>query len=245
MDERLGALEKIDRETVGIYAGELALFRQFMLDEQRVIEVGGLHVMGSERHEFRRIDNQLRGRAARQGDPGSSQFFLSLGDELMRLFGGYQVSSLMERLNIDDAVPIAHGIVSKTIEQAQSRVEGANFDTRKHLLEYDDVLNKQREVFYGQRNRIFLKDDLTQDVHAMQQAETEKHVAAMQADEDGPWKLLAWLEETQPTLGLDSPQPFPSFMLRLLLELICRVRRQPGDEIRPARDRRRRTGYAV
>jgi preprotein translocase subunit SecA len=218
MDERLGALETIDREAVGIYAGELELFRQFMQDEQRVIEVGGLHVIGSERHESRRIDNQLRGRAARQGDPGSSQFFLSLGDELMRLFGGYQVSSLMERLNIDDAVPIAHGIVSKTIEQAQSRVEGANFDTRKHLLEYDDVLNQQREVFYGQRNRIFLKDDLTQDVRAMQRAETEKHVAALQADEDGPWKLLAWLEETQPTLGLESPRPYPSYMLRLLLE---------------------------
>jgi preprotein translocase subunit SecA len=223
MDERLEALDRIDREAVGIYEGELQLFRQFMQDQVRVIDVGGLHVIGSERHESRRIDNQLRGRAARQGDPGSSQFFLSLGDELMRLFGGYQVSSLMERLNIDDAMPIAHGIVNKTIEQAQSRVEGNNFDTRKHLLEYDDVLNKQREVFYGQRNRVFLKDDLTEDVRAMKQAETEKHVAALRTDDDAPWKLLAWLEETQPTLGMEGPQPYPSFMLRLLLDSVAHL----------------------
>ncbi len=144
-----------------------------------------MHVIGSERHESRRIDNQLRGRAARQGDPGSSQFFLSLEDELMRLFGGSQVGGLMQRLNIDDAVPIAHSIVDRTIEQAQTRVEGANFDTRKHLLEYDDVLNKQREIFYGQRNRVFSKDDLIQDVDQMLEVEVEGHVAMAMADPEG------------------------------------------------------------
>jgi hypothetical protein len=175
-------------------------------------------VIGSQRHEARRIDNQLRGRAARQGDLGSSQFFLSLEDELMRLFGGSQVSALMQRLSIDDAVPIAHSIVDKTIEQSQTRVEGANFDTRKHLLEYDDVLNQQREVFYGQRNRVFTKDDLTEDVREMLEVEVDRRVRAGLNDPEGPWRLLAWLEETQPTLSLDSPEPYPSFMLRLLLD---------------------------
>jgi preprotein translocase subunit SecA len=218
MEEKLAALDSMDRDAYGIYESEVELFRQFIREEKRVKDVGGLHVIGSERHEARRIDNQLRGRAARQGDPGSSQFFLSLGDELMRLFGGYQVSSLMERLNIDDAVPIAHSIVNKTIEQAQTRVEGANFDTRKHLLEYDDVLNKQREAFYGLRNRVFVKDDLSADIRDMESTEVESHVAAALADAEGPWRLLAWLEETQPTLNLEGDAPYPSYMLRLLAD---------------------------
>ncbi len=217
MEERLDALASADRSAIGIYDGEINFFREFMQQEKRVREVGGLHVIGSERHESRRIDNQLRGRAARQGDPGSSQFYISLEDELMRLFGGMQVSSLMQRLNIDDAVPIAHNIVNKTIEQAQTRVEGANFDTRKHLLEYDDVLNQQREVYYGQRDRILTKEDLTEDLEAMLRVEVESHVQSGLEDPEGLWRLLAWLEEVQPTLGLDSDQPYPSFMLRLLL----------------------------
>ena len=218
MDERLEALEQADEEAIGIYGSEITQLQNFMEDGQRVREAGGLHVIGSERHDSRRIDNQLRGRAARQGDPGSSQFFLSMEDELMRLFGGSQVAGLMQRLNIDDAVPIAHNIVNRTIEQAQTRVEGANFDTRKHLLEYDDVLNQQREVFYSQRNRIFVKGDLSQDLKEMLKAEVEEHVTAATADPEGPWKLLAWLEETQPTLGLESNDPHPSFMVSLLLD---------------------------
>ncbi len=218
LEERLEALEGADEEAIGIYGSEAELFRQFMKEEQHVREVGGLHVIGSERHEARRIDNQLRGRAARQGDPGSSQFFLSLEDELMRLFGGDQVSGLMQRLNIDDATPIGHGIVNKTIEQSQTRVEGTNFDRRKHLLEYDDVLNQQREIFYNQRNRVFAKDDLSEDIQELLQAEVEAHVIAGLEDEEGPWQLLAWLEEIQPTLGLDTDNPYPSFMLSVLLE---------------------------
>ena len=218
LEERLAVLDRADREAVGIYGPEIELFRAFMDNEKKVKEVGGLHVLGSERHESRRIDNQLRGRAARQGDPGSSQFFLSLEDELMRLFGGSSVSALMQRMNMDDAVPIAHGLVDRTIEQVQSRVEGANFDTRKHLLEYDDVLNQQREVYYGQRNRVFAKEDLGEDLTGMLEVEVGRRVAAAQADPEGGWKLLAWLEETQPTLGSDSGQPYPSFLLRLLLD---------------------------
>ncbi len=218
MEERLRALEGADAEAIGIYGEAVEKFRQFMAGGRRVKEAGGLHVIGSQRHEARRIDNQLRGRAARQGDPGSSQFFLSLEDELMRLFGGSQVSGLMQRLNIDDAVPIAHSIVDKTIEQSQTRVEGANFDTRKHLLEYDDVLNQQREIFYSQRNRVFLKDDLSDDVREMVAAEVERRVRAALEDPEGPWRSLAWLEETQPTLNLETSEPYPSFMLRLLLD---------------------------
>ena len=134
----------------------------------------------------------------------------------MRLFGGAQVSGLMEKLDIDDATPISHRIVNKTIEQSQTRVEGANFDRRKHLLEYDDVLNQQREIFYNQRNRVFIKDDLSEDIRAMLRAEVESHVSTAFADPEGPWRLLAWLEEIQPTLGADTIQPYPSFMLKLL-----------------------------
>ena len=217
MDERLAALESADKDAIGIYEAEIEQLNAFVEDSRRVWDVGGLHVIGSERHESRRIDNQLRGRAARQGDPGSSQFFLSLGDELMRLFGGTQVANLMQRFNIDDAVPIAHNIVNRTIEQAQTRVEGANFDTRKHLLDYDDVLNQQREVFYNQRNRVFTKDSLSDDIASILRIEVEGHVQVALVDSEGPWKLLAWLEETQPTIGLESEEPYPSFMLRELL----------------------------
>jgi preprotein translocase subunit SecA len=215
--ERLAALDRMDPESLGIYQEGVRQFREFMQGGDRVRQAGGLHVLGSQRHEARRIDNQLRGRAARQGDPGSSQFFLSLEDELMRLFGGSQVSGIMQRLNIDDAVPIAHSLVDRTIEQSQTRVEGANFDTRKHLLEYDDVLNQQREVFYGQRNRVFTKEDLTEDIEEMLSVEVDRRVRAALADKEGPWRLLAWLEETQPTLNIDAPEPYPSFMLRAIL----------------------------
>jgi preprotein translocase subunit SecA len=129
-------------------------------DRERVLAAGGLHILGTERHEARRIDNQLRGRAGRQGDPGSSRFYLSLEDELMRRFGGERVKSLMDRVGLDQDIPIEHGLLSKTIEQAQTRVEGYNFDIRKHVLEYDDVVNKQREIIYAQRRQILESDGL-------------------------------------------------------------------------------------
>ncbi len=119
-----------------------------------VRELGGLHVIGTERHEARRIDNQLRGRSGRQGDSGSSQFFISLEDDLMRIFGGDRVKFLMEKLGLPEDQPIAHNMISGAIEQAQGRIEGFNFDTRKHLLEYDDVLNKHREIVYKKRKEI-------------------------------------------------------------------------------------------
>ena len=129
-----------------------------------VAELGGLHILGTERHESRRIDNQLRGRAGRQGDPGSSRFYLSLEDDLLRIFGSDRISSLMDRLGMEEGEPIEHNMLSKAIENAQRKVEAHNFDIRKHLLEYDDVMNKQREVVYTLRKRIMKGEDLEQEV---------------------------------------------------------------------------------
>ncbi|TAK34353.1 MAG: hypothetical protein EPO30_12320, partial [Lysobacteraceae bacterium] len=198
-EERLGALEKIGPNQYLIYGEDAVAFLKHMADEQTVRALGGLHIIGSERHDARRIDNQLRGRAARQGDPGSSRFYLSLEDELMRRFGGSNVSGLMETLKIDEALPIEHNLVNRTIEQSQQRVEGFNFDSRKHLLEYDDVLNQQRTKIYEQRQRIFTKDDLTEDVDDMLVAEVTRRVTLGAAQNEGWWKFLAWLDEVQPT----------------------------------------------
>ena len=220
-EQRKAELLKIPESDWGIYDAECRLFLQMIDDAAKVKQLGGLHVVGSERHEARRIDNQLRGRAARQGDPGSSQFYLSLEDELMRRFGGENVSSLMRTLKIDDSVPIAAGIVNKTIEQSQTRVEGANFDTRKHLLEYDDVLNAQRNRIYEQRDRIFVKEDLTDDFLEMVTGEVNRRVEAALGEAEGRWKLLAWLEETQPSLPLGPDEFYPSYLIKLLLESLA------------------------
>ena len=116
-----------------------------------VTDLGGLHIIGTERHESRRIDNQLRGRSGRQGDPGSSRFYLALEDDLLRIFGGERITGIMEKLGMPDGEPIEHNMISRAIENAQARVEGHNFEIRKQLLEYDDVMNQQREVIYRQR----------------------------------------------------------------------------------------------
>ena len=129
-------------------------------DGQKVLDRGGLHIIGTERHEARRIDNQLRGRAGRQGDPGSSRFYLSLQDELMRRFGGTNIADLMSRFGMQDNVPIEHDLVTKAIENAQTRVEGHNFDLRKHVVEYDDVVNKQRAIIYSERHKVLSDEDL-------------------------------------------------------------------------------------
>jgi len=128
--------------------------RQCEDEHKQVVNLGGLHIIGTERHEARRIDNQLRGRAGRQGDPGSSRFYLSLEDDLMRIFGSDRISGLMQRLGMEEGVPIEHGMVSRAIERAQKQVEAQNFSVRKHLLEYDDVMNKQRESVYTLRREI-------------------------------------------------------------------------------------------
>jgi preprotein translocase subunit SecA len=216
MEERRQALREVDPEAYGLHGEEVKLFLQYFEDMERVKELGGLHVIGSERHEARRIDNQLRGRAARQGDPGSSRFYLSLEDDLMRLFGGDQVSALMQRLKVDDTLPLEARVVSGIIENSQHRVEGANFDVRKHLLEYDDVLNKQREQIYSQRDRIFTKKDLTEDVSGMLETEVETRVQAAMSDPEGPWKLIAWLDGVQPPFE-SRGKLIPTFGLSLVL----------------------------
>ena len=132
-----------------------------------VAEVGGLHILGTERHESRRIDNQLRGRSGRQGDLGSSRFYLSLEDDLLRIFGAERISSVMDRIGMEENQPIEHKLISKAIENAQKRVEAHNFDIRKHLLEFDDVMNRQRQVIYEQRKRVLKGEDLWSDVEEM------------------------------------------------------------------------------
>ncbi len=220
LEERRVALQNVDPSNFGIYEAEIKLFLQYFEDMERVKELGGLHVIGSERHDARRIDNQLRGRAARQGDPGSSRFYLSLEDDLMRIQGGSQVSSLMDRMRVDESLPLEAGVVSRVIEQAQHRSEGANFDVRKHLLEYDDVLNNQRAQIYGQRDRIFVKEDLSEDINTLLETEVKQRVETGLADEEGPWKLIAWLEQVQPPF-MTGERLFPSFGLSLLLKEIA------------------------
>lgn len=136
-------------------------------EHEKVVALGGLHIIGTERHESRRIDNQLRGRAGRQGDPGSTRFYISLEDDLMRLFGSDNISGLMEKLGMEEDMPIEHSFISKSIETAQKRVENRNFDTRKHVLEYDDVMNKQREVIYEQRRRVLMEESLKETILEM------------------------------------------------------------------------------
>ncbi len=132
-----------------------------------VVELGGLHIIGTERHESRRIDNQLRGRAGRQGDPGSSRFYLSLEDDLLRIFGSDRISGIMNRLGMEEGQPIEHGLISKAIENAQKKVEAYNFDIRKHLLEYDDVMNKHREIIYSLRRQILSGENLEEIIRNM------------------------------------------------------------------------------
>jgi len=153
-------------------------------EHEEVVQVGGLHIIGTERHEARRIDNQLRGRAGRQGDPGSSRFYLSLEDDLMRIFGSDRIAGLMQRLGMEEGVPIEHGMVTKAIERAQKQVEAQNFGTRKHLLEYDDVMNKQRENIYALRRELLEGKVRIQDEEAEEVNEVDTRAYLMMLAED-------------------------------------------------------------
>lgn len=145
--------QKIDFENEVAFEKAMAEWKK---KHEEILSFGGLHIIGTERHESRRIDNQLRGRSGRQGDIGSSRFFLALDDDLMRIFGGDQISSMMTRFNMPEDIPLEHALVSRAIEQAQVKVEGFNFDLRKQVVEYDDVMNKQREIIYKTRKRVLL-----------------------------------------------------------------------------------------
>jgi preprotein translocase subunit SecA len=194
---------EVDKET---YATALAEAKAITdEDHERVVGVGGLHIIGTERHDSRRIDNQLRGRAGRQGDPGSSRFYLSLEDDLMKRFASDRVAGLMERMGLEDDVAIESRLVSKTIESAQSRVEGFNFDMRKRVVEFDDVINRQRETIYAERDKVLRNEDLgetvrtflDEDVHAL----VADHLSGDTPDDWGMEALAAALK----AMGLDGP----------------------------------------
>lgn len=174
-------------------------------DHEEVIQAGGLHILGTERHESRRIDNQLRGRAGRQGDPGSSQFFVSLEDEIMRIFGGEQIAKIMDMLKIDENQPIEHGMVGKSLESAQVKVEGFFFDQRKRLVEFDDVMNKQREIIYDRRRRL------------LEQAAADQNTEISEGETLRD-QVLGYIEdEVEAIVNLNAPQEYTDREYDLLI----------------------------
>jgi preprotein translocase subunit SecA len=216
---------------------------QYARRREQVLGAGGLHILGTERHEARRIDNQLRGRSGRQGEPGSSRFYLSLEDDLMRRFGRKEMlSKLMEQ--IGDDFPIEHGLVSKTIERAQTSVEGYNFDIRKHLLEYDDVLNRQRETIYGERLRILEAHDLREQVWHMLEGQVDEYVDKYGDTADQRRLLFAGLDDMAPLILPPPNAPFqgplsfggqltafPPFSISFLADQLAE---RPVEEVRAA-----------
>jgi preprotein translocase subunit SecA len=212
-------------------------------EREKVKEIGGLYVMGTERHEARRIDNQLRGRAGRQGDPGESRFFVALEDDLMVRFGGERVKNLMGRLGVEDDLPIESGLVSKQIESAQVKVEGFNFDIRKHLLEYDEVINEQRRVIYEQRTEVLRRDDLRPVVWRMVEEDVEAIVAGHTLDEHPEdWdldalateiRLLFHLPEDEDPAGWVgwSPEELTGHLLSLAEEYYAAKTERLGEDV--------------
>ncbi len=174
------------------------LYQQFKKDTDQehaqVVAAGGLHIIGTERHESRRIDNQLRGRAGRQGDPGSTQFFISLEDDLMRLFGSERIGAMVDRLGLKNDEPLTAGMLTKQIESAQKRIEGRNFEMRKHVLEYDNVMNRQREVIYGQRRRVLMGEDVHESILKMADHVVDFAVSSwLNGDDPAEWD---WTQAT-------------------------------------------------
>ena len=202
--------DKHNRITPEFIALVAEMEKQTKAEHDEVIRLGGLHILGTERHESRRIDNQLRGRSGRQGDPGSSRFYMALEDDLLRIFGGERISAIMDRLGIEEGEPIEHTLISKAIENAQSKVEAHNFDIRKHLLEYDNVMNQQREVIYAQRREALSDESLKPLIEDMIWEKSEE-IAQTFADDKLPpseWDLKAFEEAV-----------FKQFNFRLRLEL--------------------------
>jgi preprotein translocase subunit SecA len=166
---------------------------------EEVKDLGGLVILGTERHESRRIDNQLRGRSGRQGDPGESQFYLSMEDDLMRLFGSDRILGMMEALKLPDDMPIENKWISNAIESAQKKVEGRNFDIRKHLVEYDDVMNKHREIIYARRRKVLFSENIKNDILILVEKEVEKivldHNTRAKENEGGTWNINEMVNE--------------------------------------------------
>ena len=198
--------ESTDEEYKAVVARYKA---ECLAEHEEVIALGGLHILGTERHESRRIDNQLRGRSGRQGDPGSSKFYLSLEDDLLRIFGSERVSKIMDLLKIEEGEAITHSMISRSIENAQKKVEAHNFDIRKHLIEYDDVMNKQREVIYTQRREILAGQDIRESFLEMLDETIEDISAAYAIDKVSPhdwdWQGISETAYKYFNLQLDLP----------------------------------------
>ena len=174
-------------------------------EADEVRKAGGLFIIGTERHESRRIDNQLRGRAGRQGDPGASRFYLSLEDDLMRLFGGDRVAGLMDTLKIDEDTPIENRMITNTLESAQKKLEGRNFEIRKNVLKYDDVMNQQREIIYGQRHKVLDGEDISAEMHKMLRENIDSSCAQFLAgDVKDEWDFGALRRHYQGWLTTDA-----------------------------------------
>jgi len=198
-DESLSVAEK--EKQIGDMRAEWQVLHE------QVVAAGGLHIIGSERHESRRIDNQLRGRSGRQGDPGSSRFYLSLDDSLLRIFAGERLRSIMDRLKMPEGEAIEHPLVTRSLESAQRKVEARNFDIRKQLLEYDDVANEQRKVIYAQRNELLESQDVSETITAMRQSVITSivrvHIPAESVEEQ--WDVPALEAALRDDLQIEAP----------------------------------------
>ncbi|HEY6839058.1 MAG TPA: SEC-C metal-binding domain-containing protein, partial [Geobacteraceae bacterium] len=217
---------------------------QCAAEHDEVVKLGGLHILGTERHESRRIDNQLRGRSGRQGDPGSSRFYLSLQDDLLRIFGSERVAKIMDMLKIEEGEAITHTLISKSIENAQKKVEAHNFEIRKHLIEYDDVMNKQREVIYTQRREILAGEEIRASFLEMMTETVEDIVASYaiekvpssewdwQAIGEGVYKCFGFhLDIPAETLARLNPENFKVLLLEHVQEVFDKKLADFGEEM--------------
>jgi len=229
MDEARDRALKLEGLPAGMVEQIANIRDEAMRDHERVVQAGGLHIIGTERHESRRIDNQLRGRAGRQGDPGSSRFYVSFEDDLMRLFANERVLGMMDRLGMDDSQPIEARMVTGAIERAQKRVEDRNFGIRKQLLEYDNVMSKQREVIYAQRREVLLGHDVSESVKDMIAEYVDSQVQRylnpeLEAEEQDLGALSAALADAVPALGETDLEQFrgqqPDDVTDALVEIV-------------------------
>jgi preprotein translocase subunit SecA len=221
-------------------------YKKWEQEHEKVVKAGGLYVIGTERHEARRVDNQLRGRAGRQGDPGSSRFYLSLEDDLMRIFGGEQIAGIMDRLRLPEDQPIENSLITRAIEQAQIKVEGFHFDIRKRLVEFDDVANQQREIIYRLRRRILEAGDLKNEIFEKLEHQVERVMLLSWPEmEDKPdyEKLVMGLADIIPfddasiksigkqLSGLKDKKEIENFMKKILRDVYAAREKEIGGKI--------------
>jgi preprotein translocase subunit SecA len=229
-----------------IYKNLLDKAKEDLKDEnKKVIEAGGLAIIGTERHESRRIDNQLRGRAGRQGDPGTSRFYISLEDDLMRLFAGDKVKAIVDTLGLPEDEPLEHNMLTKSIETAQGRVEGRNFNIRKHVLQYDNVMNRQREVIYSERQKVLMGEDLRDYIFSMIEEIVDENMVVFTVDKypenwdiEGYERFLSSLISSNVKLKIEDIESLTKEKLReITLNLIEKIYERKEEEFQPERFR--------